>query len=193
MSLDRLDESPPRTARDISDLLARVAQKDRAAFSALYKATSAKLYSVISRILTRGATSDEVLQDVYVKIWEKAGTFNPDIASPITWMATIARNRALDEVRRAKPVSFDAMGDDLDIAAEEFDPLGSRERSEDLKRLLECLSGLDEEKRQMVLLAYYRGMSRDALAKSSGGLCPPSRRGCTAACRSCAGACPHER
>ncbi len=168
MSLDRLDESPPRTARDISDLLARVAQKDRAAFSALYKATSAKLYSVISRILTRGATSDEVLQDVYVKIWEKAGTFNPDIASPITWMATIARNRALDEVRRAKPVSFDAMGDDLDIAAEEFDPLGSRERSEDLKRLLECLSGLDEEKRQMVLLAYYRGMSRDALAKKFG-------------------------
>jgi RNA polymerase sigma-70 factor (ECF subfamily) len=145
-------------------LLERVGRRDREAFSLLYRATSAKLYGVISRILSRGAAADEVLQDVYVKIWDRAGTFDPSIASPITWMATIARNRALDEIRRAKSAPLETMSDDIDVAADTLDPLAARERSEDLEKLLHCLGQLDEEKKQIILLAYYRGMSREALS-----------------------------
>jgi RNA polymerase sigma-70 factor (ECF subfamily) len=80
-------------------------------------------------------------------------------------MATIARNRALDEIRRVRPVSLEDMPEGFEPAAEEVDPLGARDRSERLSALMNCLQTLDEEKRDVVLLAYYRGFSREALAK----------------------------
>ena len=96
-----------QTAHPIADLLARVARRDAEAFGALYDATSAKLYGIVLRILKRRDLADEVLQEVYVKIWERAGDFDAGRASPITWMATIARNRALDEARKRQPVSIE--------------------------------------------------------------------------------------
>ncbi len=153
---------------DLTRLMARIAARDTAAFAALYKQTSAKLYGVVARILTRGDVASDVLQEAYVRIWEKAGDFDPVKGSPLAWMATIARNRALDEVRRVRPVSLEDQPEGFEPAAEEIDPLGARERSEGLARLINCLKGLDDEKRAIVLLAYYRGLSREALAKRFG-------------------------
>ena len=150
---------------DLAQLLARVAVRDRAAFATLYKLTQAKLYGVVARILVRSDLAGEALQEAYVRIWEKAGDFDPAKGSPIAWMATIARNRALDEVRRAKPLALADMPESFEPAAEEVDPLGARDRSEQLAALMRCLSLLDAEKRQIVLLAYYRGASREALSK----------------------------
>jgi RNA polymerase sigma-70 factor, ECF subfamily len=153
---------------DLTDLLIRIAARDTAAFAALYKQTSAKLYGVVARILTRGDVAADVLQECYVRIWEKAGDFDPVRGSPLAWMATIARNRALDEVRRVRPVSLEDQPEGFEPAAEEIDPLAARERSEGLAALIDCLKGLDEEKRAVVLLAYYRGLSREALARRFG-------------------------
>jgi RNA polymerase sigma-70 factor, ECF subfamily len=153
---------------DLTDLLIRIAARDAAAFAALYKQTSAKLYGVVARILTRGDVAADVLQECYVRIWEKAGDFDPVRGSPLAWMATIARNRALDEVRRVRPVSLEDQPEGFEPAAEEIDPLAARERSEGLTALIDCLKGLDEEKRAVVLLAYYRGLSREALARRFG-------------------------
>ena len=153
---------------DLTDLLIRIAARDPAAFAALYKQTSAKLYGVVARILTRGDVAADVLQEAYVRIWEKAGDFDPVKGSPLAWMATIARNRALDEVRRVRPVSLEDQPEGFEPAAEDIDPLATRERSEGLAALVECLKALDEEKRAVVLLAYYRGLSREALAKRFG-------------------------
>jgi len=150
---------------DLAQLLSLIAGRDAAAFSTLYKRTSAKLYGVVARIHNRGDVAADVLQETYVRIWEKAGEFDPVKGSPLAWMATIARNRALDEVRRIRPESLDDQPDSLEPAAEEVDPLAARERSEGLARLIGCLQGLDEEKREAVMLAYYRGLSREALAK----------------------------
>jgi RNA polymerase sigma-70 factor (ECF subfamily) len=163
-------QSPPASPSassdtDLAALLRRVASQDAAAFAILYNQTRAKLYGVIARILTRGELSGEVLQEVYVRIWEKAGDFKIEKGSPIAWMATIARNRALDEVRRVRPVSLEDMPEGFEPAAEEIDPMASRERSEQLSALIDCLKALDEERREAVLLAYYRGFSREALAQ----------------------------
>jgi RNA polymerase sigma-70 factor, ECF subfamily len=156
-------------ARDgLADLLRQVAARDTTAFAALYKHTSAKLYGVVARILTRGDVAADVLQEAYVRIWEKAGDFDPAKGSPLAWMATIARNRALDEVRRVRPASLEDQPVGFEPAAEEIDPLAARERSEGLTALVDCLKGLDEEKRAVVLLAYYRGLSREALSKRFG-------------------------
>jgi RNA polymerase sigma-70 factor, ECF subfamily len=161
-------ERPAGAGDDLSDLLKRIASQDAAAFSTLYKRTSAKLYGVVARILTRGDVAADVLQEVYVRIWEKAGEFDPVRGSPLAWMATIARNRALDEVRRVRPASLEDQPEGFEPAAEDIDPLATRERSEGLAALVDCLKVLDEEKRAVVLLAYYRGLSREALAKRFG-------------------------
>ena len=95
---------------DLTHLLRRVAARDAAAFAALYKQTSAKLYGVVARILTRSDVAADVLQEVYVRVWEKAGEFDPVKGSAIAWMATIARNRALDEVRGAQ-LPLERVGD----------------------------------------------------------------------------------
>ncbi len=151
------------SADDLADLLAKVALRDRAAFSALYRATSAKLNGVVSRILTSGEAS-EVLQEAYVKIWERAADFDASKGSPLAWMATIARNRALDLARRARPISLEDMPEGFEPSAETEDPLASRERSEAYAALMRCLGALAADRREMVLLAYYRGASREALA-----------------------------
>jgi RNA polymerase sigma-70 factor, ECF subfamily len=156
--------SPAQATDGLADLLRRIAARDAAAFSALYKATSAKLYGVVARILPRGDAAADALQEAYVRIWEKAGEFDPPKGSPLAWMATIARNRALDEVRRVRPGSLEDLPESFEPAADEVDPLAARERSEGLVKLLNCLQSLDEEKRAVVLLAYYRGSSREALA-----------------------------
>ncbi|MFX7784496.1 sigma-70 family RNA polymerase sigma factor, partial [Acinetobacter baumannii] len=88
-------------------LIEAVAKRDQAAFERLYGATRAKLYGVVLRILRRQDLAEEVIQETYVKIWNSAGQFNPGLSSPITWMASIARNRAIDIVRKKTEASIE--------------------------------------------------------------------------------------
>ena len=156
------------TPPDITQLLARVAQRDRDAFKLVYAATSAKLYGIVLRILHRRDLADEVLQEVYVKIWERAADFDPARASPITWMATIARNRALDEVRRKKPVSIEEHPELLNVPSDDLPALDHVLKGEDGRKLAVCLSRLEPERRQIVVLAYCDGLSRDELGTKFG-------------------------
>jgi RNA polymerase sigma-70 factor, ECF subfamily len=152
------------TTPELVWLLAASAKGDQAAFERLYEATRAKLYGVVLRILRRADLADEIIQEAYLKIWNSAGQFDPALASPITWMLAIARNRAIDLVRRKSEASIEEEAEAMDVAAESPDPLAARAMSEELKRLLGCLGNLDEERRCIVLLAYYSGWSRDRLA-----------------------------
>ncbi len=163
-----MEQTADQARAVLTGYLAAVARGDRTAFRALYDATAGKLYATVLPILSDRDLARDVLQDVYVKIFERASDFDATRASPITWMATIARNRALDEVRRVKPAALEDQAEGFDPASEFVHPLDGRERSEELKRLMNCLSGLDEERRSMVLLAYYKGASRDALATRFG-------------------------
>ncbi|MGC2084856.1 MAG: sigma-70 family RNA polymerase sigma factor, partial [Bradyrhizobium sp.] len=124
----------------------------------------AKLYGVVLRILRRQDLAEEVIQETYVKVWNSAGQFNPAVSSPITWMAAIARNRAIDVVRKRGESSIEEEPEAMDVAAETPDPLARREMSEELKRLLECVGRLEPDRQKLVLLAYYNGWSREQLA-----------------------------
>ena len=159
---------PTAAARDVlADLLARTANQDSLAFAELYRATSPKLYGVIARILGRGPLAEEVLQDVYVRVWARAGDFEPWRASAVAWLAAIARNRAIDEARRSTPRQVELSEDDLRLA-DHPEPLAGRERNERLQALLRCLSALEPGRRRLILLAYYRGLSREELASQVG-------------------------
>ena len=157
-----------RSRGEISELLARVAARDRVAFEKVYDSTSAKLYGVILRILRRRDMADEVLQEVYVKIWERAADFDPNRASPITWMSTIARNRALDVVRRRMPVSIEDTPEALNFPSAEPHPLASLELAQDVARLKACLDGLEPQRSEIVKAAYFDGASREDLSRRFG-------------------------
>ena len=154
----------------LAELVERVAQHDRDAFAALYNATAPKLYGLVLRMVRRRHVADDLLQDVYTRIWERAGDFDPRKGSPMAWMGTIARNRTLDALRqsasRIAPAGSD--GEIQEVAATDMSPLEALQQSEDLKRLMECLGKLDAERREIVLLAYRDGFSRNDLSRRFG-------------------------
>src|SRR2546429_9105168 len=124
------------TPAELVCLIAGVAKGAEAAFERLYAATRAKLFGVVLRILRRQDLAEEVIQEAYVKIWNSAGQFNPALASPITWMASIARNRAIDVVRKKSEVSLEDEPSAMEVAADSPDPLARREKTAGVKRLL---------------------------------------------------------
>jgi RNA polymerase sigma-70 factor (ECF subfamily) len=145
-------------------LLGAVAKGDAAAFERLYNATRSKLYGVLLRILGRPELAEDVMQETYLKVWKMADKFDPAQASPITWMVAIARNRAIDIVRKRKEISIEEEPEAQNVASESPAPLARREMTEELRRLLSCLGKLDPEKQRIVLLAYYSGWSREQLS-----------------------------
>jgi RNA polymerase sigma-70 factor (ECF subfamily) len=127
------------TPAELVWLLASVSKGDQAAFERLYAATRAKLYGVVLRILRRADLADEVLQDTYLKVWRSAGEFDPRLASPMTWIVAIARNRAIDLLRKKAEVSIEEETGALEVAGDSPDPLARREITDELRRLLACL------------------------------------------------------
>jgi len=148
---------------DIADLIARCALRDRGAFRDLYGRTSAKLYGVTLRILKDRSETEEALQEVYVKIWQRADRYVPGGYSPISWLVAVARNHALDVLRARKPQS-----DDIDMALDLADAGPNPEQaavdSGERSRIDNCLGQLDVEKADAVRGAYLDGFSYEELA-----------------------------
>ena len=89
-------------SRDLSRLLARAGVGDRAAFATLYERTSSHLLAVVLRIQRDRAQAEDILQEVYVNVWRAASTFDAAQSQPLTWLTSIARNRAIDSLRRGQ-------------------------------------------------------------------------------------------
>src|SRR5487761_2465557 len=104
-----------QSTAEIDDLIARTALRDRAAFRDLYQRTSAKLFGVALRILKDRSEAEEALQEIYVKIWQRADRYAAGPYSPISWLVAIARNHALDILRARKPVA-DGIDGALEVA-----------------------------------------------------------------------------
>ena len=106
---------------DFADLIGRVALGDRKAFAALYNQTSPKLLAICLRILGNRNEAEEVLQEVYIKIWQRAGAFTTGSLTSAAWLAAIARNQSIDAIRARKPVA-DEVDSMLDLADAGPDP-----------------------------------------------------------------------
>ncbi len=151
-------------ARLVEALVATGTQ-DRAAFATLYSLTSAKLFGVCLRICGDRGAAEEVLSDVYITIWQRAGAFEPGRASPISWLATIARNRAIDWRRsagRRPSVTLDQAPDIADDAPSAEDRMvqGEAERTLHL-----CLDQLDDKQRGAIRSAFFGGLTYAELAE----------------------------
>ncbi|KFL32788.1 RNA polymerase sigma factor [Devosia riboflavina] len=149
---------------EIADLIARCALRDRGAFRQLYTRTSAKLFGVALRILKDRAETEEAIQEIYVKIWQKADRYVAGQYSPISWLVAVARNHALDKVRVKRPVSED-IDAALDIADLGPSPERQVEAAEDSARIAHCLGTLEPDRAEAVRGAYLDGFSYEELAQ----------------------------
>lgn len=163
-----LDKSPHVARAELVELLRRTAARDAVAFNQVYRRTYDKLLRVVLVVVPTREDAEDVLQDVFAKIWKGAGDFDPGRASPISWMVTIARNASIDLVRsrRMKTVELEddicAVDSDRDEALDEL--FNGRERS----LVIQVLRQLPPLKQELLSLAYIRGKSRKQLAKRFG-------------------------
>jgi RNA polymerase sigma-70 factor (ECF subfamily) len=150
----------------LAGLLAATARGDRAAFAKLYLLSSPKLFGVALRIVRREDWAEDVLQECYVRIWSHAREYRPGLAAPMTWMASIVRNRCLDWLRRPNPEVPDLDGALIDGApSANPGPLAELERSSEAQALARCLNGLEAKQRQAIALAFFEGLSHSELAR----------------------------
>jgi RNA polymerase sigma-70 factor (ECF subfamily) len=151
-------------------LLARVSQRDHDAFEHVYRLTSAHLFGVALRILKRGDHAEEVLQEAYVNIWHQAGSYGAGLATPMTWLISVVRNKALDWLRHHKPEhqSTERMdeGDHERLGGvdERGDPLALLMHASAGMHIERCMGSLEAAQRQSLALAFYDGMSHAELA-----------------------------
>ncbi|GGH21902.1 RNA polymerase sigma-70 factor, ECF subfamily [Cribrihabitans marinus] len=152
-------------------MLARTAMGDRAAFGDLYAATSAKLFGVCLRVLRDRDRAEEVLQDVYVRIWNRADRYRVNGLSPMTWLITVARNLAIDRLRSdraaARRIEPDApVGDTETLADPGPGPEAQAMAADERAAVLECLGQLEPDREQAVRRAYLLGDSYAELASA---------------------------
>ena len=160
-------------SRELSQLLARAALGDRVAFATLYEHTRAHLFAVVLRINRDRAQAEDVLQEVYVNVWRAARSFDAAQSQPLTWLTRIARNRAIDSLRRAQtqPQLTSATADDEDhdvystIADDLPGPLELLSRAAEARELAQCMAGLSAAQRQSLAYAFYDGLSHAETAE----------------------------
>jgi RNA polymerase sigma factor (sigma-70 family) len=158
-----------RTAQ-LKTWLIAIANSDAKAFRLLYEATSPKLFGFALRILRKRELAEEVLQESYVRVWNNAGSYEPALAAPMTWLSTIVRNKAFDLLRKVDDtVEMDANTFDKDVMSAlespHRTPLESLQLNGDAKALADCLSGLEGLHRQAIALAYYHDLSHSEVSE----------------------------
>lgn len=152
----------------LSGLLASVSKGDRGAFHALYRRTSAKLYGICCRILGEGRDAEDALQEAYVNVWRRAERFDASRASPITWLAAVARNAAIDRLRARGTRSTAPIEDAHDLADDAPRADALLEQADEAGRLHGCLGELGAGEASLIRTAFLEGATYSELATRAG-------------------------
>jgi len=163
-SISRPVTDPAARARLVEALVA-TGREDRSAFRTVYDLTSAKLFGVVLRICNDRGAAEEVLSDVYLTIWKRAGAYEPGRASPISWLATIARNRAIDWRRAAGRTPSTPLEEAPDIADDRASAFDLLAQDEGARALHLCLDALDDKQRGAIRTAFFDGLTYAELAE----------------------------
>lgn len=153
------------------DLLRRIAAADSEALEALYDETSGVLYSVAFRILGNTHDAEEIIQDVFVQIWEKAKMFNTDLGSPLSWLFGITRHRSIDRIRaRQRRLRLaDESEQTAEAAREAASAAGDAQAADlDLCAIRSAVMRLPVEQRQAIEMAFFSGMTHAEIVEATG-------------------------
>lgn len=161
--------APALDGNELDELLGRCARRDAAALQALYARTAPQLLAILVRMLGTRAAAEDALQDAFVRIWQQAGQFERIKGRAMAWMVAIARNRAIDLQRAARPT---LLLDAAELAgAEQLRVEGAADNAEFAAThaaLRRCLELLGASQRLCLLLAYQRGLTQERIAFSIG-------------------------
>jgi RNA polymerase sigma-70 factor (ECF subfamily) len=154
--------------QQLVDALAQVREGSQTALAEVYSRTSSKLFGICLRILGDRSEAEDALQEVYVNVWRKAGSFDPSRASPISWLAAMARNRAIDRIRS----SGRRKQDPIELASEIADSAPTApeliEQGQESGRLQTCLGELEQRQSQAIRAAFFDGFTYSELADRTG-------------------------
>ena len=161
MSLGVQLESAERS--DIA-LLHAVAQGDEAALARLYDAYRVILFGLLVRILNSREEAEDILQDVFIQVWRRAKDFDEKRGRPFTWLVTLARSRAIDRLRQLGARQRLATGAAQEQTESVSDALSDTIRVAQRETVRQALAELPEEQRNILLLAYFDGLTQSEIA-----------------------------
>lgn len=166
MVIDGMDVPEDGPARDaVADLLLAVSTGDQSAFAELYDTLSQRVFGLILRVLVNRSQSEEVLQEVFLEIWQSASRFAPNKGQGRTWVMTIAHRRAVDRVRSSQSsTDRDVRAGLRDIGVAHDSVAEQVELSIEGERVTTALSGLPDAQREAIVLAYYGGYSQNEIS-----------------------------
>lgn len=154
---------------DDTALIQEIQHKNEAALSELYDRYSRLVYSVALNIVGRTEDAEEITLDVYTRVWEKAHTYRAERSKVYTWLASMARNRAIDIVRREKvrPMEHSVGWDELTREPQSSgdDPEQAAHLAIQSRRAIEAIDGLPEVQKEVLALAYFKGYSHSEIAR----------------------------
>ena len=147
---------------ETAELLAGCAKSDPKAFRRLYELNSGRLYGVALRITRNAPLASDAVHDAMLQVWRSADRFDPDRGHPDSWLLSLVRYRALDLVRKQQR---ETTGADLpDIADGDPDPLSRMVSSAEEAALRQCLTEIEQQRRQLVILAFTQGLTHSEIA-----------------------------
>jgi RNA polymerase sigma factor (sigma-70 family) len=149
----------------LDQALESVAAGDRDAFAEVYQRTSVKLLGVCRRILPERQEAEEVLQDIYLTVWRRAGAFDATRGSAMTWLITLARNRAVDRLRAGARRPTDPIEYADHVADSAPDAEASAIASDDAERLAYCMGRIDTGDAGLIRTAFFEGATYTELAE----------------------------
>ncbi len=150
-------------------LLQRVAQGDRVSFEALYDRFSGVLFSTAYRVLNNQEAAEDVLQDVFIQIWEKAPLYDPTRGKPMTWAITLTRNKSIDRLRST--VRRNRLHDDVEREAETFEQFDDRSSfdamaaGETNQIVRDAIQKLSKDQREAIELAFFSSLTQMEIAE----------------------------
>ena len=145
-------------------LLLAIRSGDESAMAQLYDRYSSIVYAVALRVLADTAAAEDVLQDVFMQLWRRPGTFDANRGSLGPWLAVIARNRAIDLLRKRHPES------DIDdvVLSVEPDMAGDAERSRAMEKVRGAMGAMSSTQRTALEMAYFEGLTHTEIAAKTG-------------------------
>ena len=149
-----------------AELIRRVARGDREAFAALYDRHGAILFGILMRILRNRAEAEDVLQEAFLQIWQRAGSFDEARGRVVPWLALVARSRALDRLR-ARGVR-ERTASELAAEADVPTPTTASIGNEDAPIVRRALGEIPEAQRSTLMLAYFEGLTQSEIAARQG-------------------------
>lgn len=160
------------TSADDASILRLIAHRNSEALGILYDRYGRLVYSIALNTINNTETAEEIAQDVFTRVWEKAVSYNPEQAKVSTWLMTITRNRAIDELRRLKNrpelTSVEWAETILVTDSKDHGPEAAAEMHWQQKSVREAVNALPREQRQVLALAFYKGYSHSEIAEALG-------------------------